>query len=236
MLEAAADGGALKTARKGTSNYEMVVHGRAAHAGLNPEKGANAAIELAHQVLAIEGVAALVNGDGTAAPAGADGARTPATATAPGTAGVPAVTGAGTTVTPTVLSAGTTANTVPALARVAVDVRSPTLAAQRRVDALIRALPRLAGTRLEVLGGPNRPPMEASSSAGLFALAQRVAADLGLDPLTGIGVGGGPTGTSPPGWAAPLSTGWARSAAGPTPRTSMWWWPSCRAVRRCWPD
>ncbi|MFD7310831.1 M20 family metallopeptidase [Promicromonospora sp. NPDC059942] len=53
VLEASADGGALKLERKGTSIYQVVVKGRAAHAGLEPEKGVNAAVELAHQVLAI---------------------------------------------------------------------------------------------------------------------------------------------------------------------------------------
>lgn len=49
--------GALKTARKGVSNYRLEITGRAAHAGLEPEKGVNALIELAHQVLAAEGLA-----------------------------------------------------------------------------------------------------------------------------------------------------------------------------------
>ena len=53
VLEPSADGGALKVARKGTSMYEITVAGRAAHAGLEPEKGANATVELAHQVLAV---------------------------------------------------------------------------------------------------------------------------------------------------------------------------------------
>jgi glutamate carboxypeptidase len=53
VLEPSA-GGALKTARKGVSAYLMEVRGRAAHAGLEPEKGINATLELAHQVLAIE--------------------------------------------------------------------------------------------------------------------------------------------------------------------------------------
>src|SRR4051794_26372036 len=53
VLEASADGGALKTARKGVSLYEVAITGRAAHAGLEPERGVNAGIELAHQVLAI---------------------------------------------------------------------------------------------------------------------------------------------------------------------------------------
>jgi glutamate carboxypeptidase len=50
VLEASADGGALKTARKGVSLYQVSAHGRAAHAGLEPEKGVNASLELAHQL------------------------------------------------------------------------------------------------------------------------------------------------------------------------------------------
>ncbi|NED96276.1 M20 family metallopeptidase [Phytoactinopolyspora alkaliphila] len=53
VLEGSADGGALKTARKGISQYELRVHGRAAHAGLEPWNGVNATVELAHQVLAL---------------------------------------------------------------------------------------------------------------------------------------------------------------------------------------
>jgi glutamate carboxypeptidase len=53
VLEASADGGALKTERKGVSLYEVGVIGRAAHAGLEPERGANAALELAHQLLVV---------------------------------------------------------------------------------------------------------------------------------------------------------------------------------------
>jgi glutamate carboxypeptidase len=53
VLEASADGGALKTERKGTSAYRVHATGRAAHAGLEPERGVNASIELAHQLLAV---------------------------------------------------------------------------------------------------------------------------------------------------------------------------------------
>ncbi|QHC61195.1 M20/M25/M40 family metallo-hydrolase [Rathayibacter sp. VKM Ac-2760] len=45
--------GALKIARRGGSIYRIVFEGVAAHAGLEPELGANALIELAHQVLAV---------------------------------------------------------------------------------------------------------------------------------------------------------------------------------------
>lgn len=169
VLEASADEkGALKTARKGTSRYEVVVHGRAAHAGLEPQKGVNAAIEAAHQVLAVADLAGSMSTNGATCPV----------------LGAP-------TITPTLLAAGTTLNTVPALAKVSVDVRVPSLVAQDRVDKFMRGLvARLPGARLEVLGGRRRPPMEPESSAELFALASRFAAELGQEPLRGIAVGG----------------------------------------------
>ncbi|WP_104090867.1 M20 family metallopeptidase [Arthrobacter sp. GMC3] len=57
VLEAAADDGALKVERKGVSIYKVSIHGRASHAGLEPEKGINAGVELAHQILAIQTLA-----------------------------------------------------------------------------------------------------------------------------------------------------------------------------------
>jgi glutamate carboxypeptidase len=56
VLEPSAHG-ALKTARKGVSVFHVEVTGRAAHAGLDPERGVNAAVELAHQLLAIAALA-----------------------------------------------------------------------------------------------------------------------------------------------------------------------------------
>lgn len=50
VLEPPATGGKVKTGRKGTAMYEMRVEGRAAHAGLDPEKGASAIFELARQI------------------------------------------------------------------------------------------------------------------------------------------------------------------------------------------
>ena len=50
VLEGAGPGGSLKIGRKGTSWYRIGVIGRAAHAGGEPEKGINAAIELAHVI------------------------------------------------------------------------------------------------------------------------------------------------------------------------------------------
>ncbi len=49
ILEPPAPGGRVKTGRKGTGIFEMNIEGRAAHAGLEPEKGASAILELAKQ-------------------------------------------------------------------------------------------------------------------------------------------------------------------------------------------
>ncbi|MGK4594782.1 M20 family metallopeptidase [Amycolatopsis sp. w19] len=53
VFEGAADGGGLKVGRKGCGTFEVVITGRASHAGLEPESGVNALTEAAHQVLAI---------------------------------------------------------------------------------------------------------------------------------------------------------------------------------------
>lgn len=55
VLEPSLDG-AAKVARKGTGDFEVRFGGRAAHAGLEPEKGASALAELARFVLFAEGV------------------------------------------------------------------------------------------------------------------------------------------------------------------------------------
>lgn len=54
VLEPSLPGGALKTSRKGVGQFELVVRGVSAHAGLDPGKGVSAIHELARQVTAIE--------------------------------------------------------------------------------------------------------------------------------------------------------------------------------------
>jgi glutamate carboxypeptidase len=149
--------------------------GRAAHAGLEPERGVNATIELAHQVLAVAGLA--------------DAAL-------------------GTTVTPTALSSGTVSNTVPASGAFSVDVRMWDTAEQARVHAAMSSLlPVVPDAVLQVSGGPNRPPLAASSSQRLFALASSVAAELGLPPLTSAAVGGASDGNYTAGVGTPTLDG-----------------------------
>lgn len=150
--------GALKTARKGTGMYTLSIHGCAAHAGLEPDRGANALLGLAEVLLAASRL------------------------------GNP---GRGTTVVPTMASAGSATNVVPALARAHIDVRIADALESERVDAALRRLQTAtAGTTVTVEGGPNRPPMPASASAALFALARECAARIGMGPLAGVAVGG----------------------------------------------
>src|SRR5207253_714031 len=53
VLESPLPGGTLKTARKGTGDYFVRIAGRAAHAGVEPQKGISATQELAHQIFAL---------------------------------------------------------------------------------------------------------------------------------------------------------------------------------------
>jgi glutamate carboxypeptidase len=157
VLEGAAEGGALKTARKGCGTFQVSVAGRASHAGLDPAAGVNALVEAAHQVLTITTFAR------------------------------PEL---GTTVTPTVATAGTTENVVPAEATIVVDVRVESTAEADRVESAFAALtPQLEGAKLTVEGAVDRPPMPATVSVELFALAEQL-----LPGLEGATVGGGSDG------------------------------------------
>jgi glutamate carboxypeptidase len=155
-------GRSVKIARKGIGGYRVTVHGRAAHAGLDPERGVNSLVAMAPLVAEVASLAR------------------------------PEL---GTTVSPTVLRAGTRTNVVPAQAVMDVDVRFATAAEAERVDQAMRRLTvAVPGARLEVEGGPNRPPFELKSSSRLFALAKEVVAGLGWKELEGASVGGGSDG------------------------------------------
>lgn len=174
--------GAVKVARKGGSMYRLVAHGRGAHAGLEPEAGVNATVELATQVPHVVAM------------------------------GRPAV---GTTVTPTALSGGTTSNTVPDRAEVAIDGRATSREEQERVDRELRALePTLAGARLELLGGINRPPLARELADPLADVLDGVCDDLGLPRPARVSVGGASDGNFTAGLGIPTLDGLGATGAG----------------------
>ena len=162
VLEPSADGGALKIGRKGTGTFELTIEGRASHAGLEPEKGINSLVELAHLIPQIVSIA--------------DPAR-------------------GTTVTPTLASSGTADNVVPARTTLSVDVRVAVPEEKPRVEeAFAQLQTSLEGSRLTLSGGIGRPPMHESAASELYALAESVAAKVGIAGLRGVVVGGGSDG------------------------------------------
>jgi len=56
VLECARASGAIVSARKGVTDYVIAVHGRAAHAGVEPQKGRSAVLEAAHLTTALHGL------------------------------------------------------------------------------------------------------------------------------------------------------------------------------------
>ena len=161
VMESPLPGGVLKTARKGGGGFTVEITGRAAHAGVEPERGISAVHELAHQILAIQALS--------------DGKT-------------------GTTVNVDVVAGGTKSNVIPARATARVDMRVWTQAEADRVIAAMQNLtPVLPGARVDVTGGVNRPPMERTATAPLFARVQEIGAQLDLALEEG-GTGGGSDG------------------------------------------
>ena len=54
VLEAGRQNGDIVGARKGGGNFTLETHGKAAHAGVEPEKGAHAILALAHHTIALQ--------------------------------------------------------------------------------------------------------------------------------------------------------------------------------------
>ena len=172
-------GGALKTARKGIAMYDVNIVGRAAHAGLEPEKGINASIALAHAII---GVSTLGN-------------------PALGTTVTPTVLSGGTTmnVVPAAARASLDVRAVlPAeFPRVESDLHAALTAASEAVP----------GVSMTLTGGVNRPPLDPASSAELFSTAVRIASGLGMPALHGVSVGGGSDGNFTAGAGVPTLDG-----------------------------
>jgi glutamate carboxypeptidase len=150
--------GRLKTGRKGVGQFTVTVRGRAAHAGLEPERGASAVLELSHVIQRLHALA--------------DPAR-------------------GIAVNVGVVSGGLRGNVVPPEARAEVDVRVLWEEDAPAVEAAVRGMtPTLPGTRLEVTGAIDRPPLIATpANLALWRTAEAAARELGL--ALGHGTAGG---------------------------------------------
>ena len=206
VLECARANGDIVSARKGILDLRIVVHGRAAHAGVEPEKGRSAILEAARIVRDLHDL----NG------------RWPDV-----TVNVGRIAGG---TRPNVVAETCTLEVdVRATARDALETAEAAIRADRRGDRGPRHDRRLRADGALVADGEaraQRPPGRARAGrrAGARLRGRRRARPAGRR-----------TPTRRPGWASRASTAWARSAATTTPRRSTSRSiRSCRG-RRCWP-
>lgn len=152
VLECARANGDIVSARKGVADYEVEITGRAAHAGVEPEKGRSAIVEAAHQVLAI---AALTG-------------RWPSV-----TANVGVIEGG---TRPNVVAAGCRLKV-----DVRAASGDEFAAATGELERIVRT-PTVEGTTADLRRLAHHPPMEKSrATERLAALAIAIAAELGLE-------------------------------------------------------
>ena len=90
------------------------------------------------------------------------------------------------------IAGGSRTNVVADVARASIDVRVLTMEDAATVEEQLRALrPVLAGTRLELHGGVDRPPLERNAAViRLYGVAREVAGELGKDLPEGAAGGG----------------------------------------------
>lgn len=183
VLEPALVGGGVKTTRKGCGEFRLTVRGVAAHAGVEPDKGASAVHELAAQIVDLQRVRDM----------------------APGVS-----------LNVGMFSGGTRPNVVAEEAQATIDIRVETAEEAKRVEQTVRQrVPTIQGTRIEVTGGFDRPPLERTDAvARLYDRARAIAARLGHDLREG-GTGGGSDGNFTAALGVPTLDGLGAMGAGP---------------------
>lgn len=183
VLEPGLAGGGVKTARKGCGEFHVAVHGVAAHAGVEPDKGASAVHELAAQIVDLQRVRDL----------GPDVSLNVGT-----------------------MTGGTLPNVVAEEAHAIVDTRVAAAADMERVIDLVRnRTSTVPGTRIEVTGGFDRPPLERTAAvARLYDRARGIAGRLGRDLPEG-GTGGGSDGNFTAAVGTPTLDGLGAVGSGP---------------------
>jgi glutamate carboxypeptidase len=160
VLESARANGDIVSARKGSGEFHLRVIGKAAHAGVEPEKGSNAVVELAYQILALQALNGL----------------------APGVTVNPDVIGGGTVSNVIPAEAWVTVDVR------AVDPAGAE-AVTRALGSLSSRMA-LSGTRAEMSGNFSYPPMARTPAVGFLAdLARDSARELGFE-INDVATGG----------------------------------------------
>ncbi|HEX8731309.1 MAG TPA: M20 family metallopeptidase [Ktedonobacterales bacterium] len=157
----------VTTARKGVGVFRLEVTGVAAHAGVEPEKGSNAAVELAHRVIAVHALNGTIPGVTLNVGVVAGGER------------------------PNIV-----AEQAHAVIDVRAPDPESLAAVEDALQRLASAAPIIDGTATRISGGfVHRPFTQSAASQRLFAQAETVARELGftLAPRT---TGGGSDGNT----------------------------------------
>ncbi len=183
VLEPGLPGGGVKTARKGCGEFRLAVHGVAAHAGVEPDRGASAVHELAAQIVDLQRVRDL---------------------------------GPDVTLNVGMAAGGTLPNVVAEEAHAVIDTRVSAAADMDRVIEFVRnRTSTVPGTRIEVTGGFDRPPLERTAAvARLYERARTIAGRLGHDLREGA-TGGGSDGNFTAAVGTPTLDGLGAVGAGP---------------------
>jgi glutamate carboxypeptidase len=163
VFEPARPSGDLVQSRKGTGNFTVTSRGRAAHAASARQDGRNAISLLAEFLVAANQLPKEIPG---------------------------VLLNVG-----SIRGGGPATNVVPDFAQALLDVRVTHLADRETVSArfasILAPLNAREGFRLEVTGGFNRPPMEATPvTEAAFAAWQQCGRDLGVAPFSWVHAGG----------------------------------------------
>ncbi|BAB04071.1 carboxypeptidase G2 [Halalkalibacterium halodurans C-125] len=160
VMEPARKDGSLVTARRGGGRYTLNVTGRAAHSGVEPEKGRSAIEELAHKIMKLHALSDYKSGISV---------------------NVGVIEG-GTAV-------NTVADRAKAKVDIRISRLEQAEPLDRDIRRIC-GTPDVDGTTIELKGGITRPPMERNAqTVALFQLIQQVASTIGLE-LTETATGG----------------------------------------------
>lgn len=160
VYEPARMSGDIVSARKASADFTLTVRGLAAHAGVAPEKGINATVELAHRIIDLQALSGLAPGV-TVTPSFVQG-------------------GTATNVVPDQALVRIDVRAADAGGMRAVEAALRAVAAKTTV----------AGSKCELTGGFSFPPMEKGPGVALMAdLARQAAHDLGFT-INDVATGG----------------------------------------------
>lgn len=160
VYEPARMSGDIVSARKASADFTLTARGRAAHAGVAPEKGINATVELAHRIIDLQALSGLAPGV-TVTPSFVQG-------------------GTATNVVPDLALVRIDVRAADVAGMRAAEAALREVAGRTTV----------AGSKCELAGGFSFPPMEKGPGVALMAeLARQAANDLGFS-INDVATGG----------------------------------------------